>query len=450
MTDRTTPKPTLHLAAGLDRALAWREGGSVRHLVADLSATGPLAGRTEMPAINLAIAIDVSGSMAGEKLVEARRAADGIARALGPNDRLTLVAFDSDAELLLDARPMDALGLAAATAAIGRLESRGQTNLFAGWLLGVERLATAMADAPRAASRIVLLSDGQANQGVTEPAELAAHAGELLARGILTSAVGIGDGYAEAVLGGMAEAGGGRLHDVEHAESIAEVVMGELREGRGAVLERVGLRVVVPASIRAEVIGPWAHTVLPGAIDVVCGTLLPGQTRRVVVRLHCPAGSAGDVVLVGVGASGRVPDADRDAAADVVEAPPAEVELRLADGHDNNAQPRDLERSIAVIQAWQAAVLRKSVRMNRDGDRRATRRFIESELHWLERYGRDVPGAEPFLAELVLLLRRAEEEWDERTRKEVYTAAYLRGRIELEAPRAVPRPALPDVLRGKR
>ena len=272
----------------------------------------------------------------------------------------------------------------------------------------------------------------------------------MLARGIITSTVGIGEGYDEALLGGMAEAGGGRLHDVGHASEIGEVVLGELREGRAAVLERVHLRVTVPANVRAEVIGPWSHQALPGTIDIVCGTLLPDQTRRVVVRLHCPSGSPGDVLLFGVAASGNPPDAA--ATADnvgTVEAEPVEVELHLAAGKDNTAQPRDLERSLMVLQAWHAAVLRKAVLLNRAGDHRAARGFIERELHWFERYAHRVPGAEALLAELVLLLRRAEEERSERTRKEVFAASTRQGRSERDR-RSVAPASLRDILTGPR
>ena len=107
---------TLNLTAGLDRALAWHEGGSVRYLVADLTAEGETAQR-EVPALNLALAIDISGSMTGDKIDAARRAALAVVEALTARDRLSLVAFDNKAELLLDARPMDEAGRAAAASA---------------------------------------------------------------------------------------------------------------------------------------------------------------------------------------------------------------------------------------------------------------------------------------------------------------------------------------------
>jgi Ca-activated chloride channel family protein len=279
---------------------------------------------------------------------------------------------------------------------------------------------------------------------VTDHAELANHAGELLKRGIITSAVGIGDGYDEQLLGAMAEAGGGRLHDAGQAHEIGEVVLGELREGRDALLERATLRLAVPATIRAEVVGTWAQTALPGALEVLVGTLLPDRPKRVVFRLHCPKGEPGTALLLGLSASGALPDG-----AGLVEAPPAEVELRLVTGRQNDGQRRDAERSLAAVQAWQAEVLQRAVRMNRDGDRRAARYYLERELRWMERYARGVEGAEPLLAELVLVLRRAEEAWDERTRKEVYAASYQRARGEDDL-RCAAAPSIAERFGGRR
>jgi hypothetical protein len=105
----------------------------------------------------------------------------------------------------------------------------------------------------------------------------------------------------------LAEAGGGSLHDAAGGTEVAEVVLGELQEGRAALLERVTLRVSVPANLRAELVGSWAHAALPGVLEVMVGKLLPGQTKRVVVRLHCPAGAPGMVLLLGVSAGGALP-----------------------------------------------------------------------------------------------------------------------------------------------
>jgi hypothetical protein len=108
-----------------------------------------------------------------------------------------------------------------------------------------------------------------------------------------------------------------------------------------------------------------------------------------------------------------------------------------------------MARSLAVVQAWQAEALRRAVRMNREGDRRAARHFLERELRWMEPYARGVPGTETLLAELILVQRRVSEEWDERTRKEVYAASYKSSRSEPDL-RAEPRVTLTERFRPPR
>jgi hypothetical protein len=85
-----------------------------------------------------------------------------------------------------------------------------------------------------------------------------------------------------------------------------------------------------------------------------------------------------------------------------------------------------------VVQAWHAAILRKAAGLNRAGDRRGGRHFLEREMRLIERYARGVPDTETILAELVLLLRRVDEDWGERTRKEVFCASVQRGRYEAD------------------
>lgn len=424
----------LDLTGGLDRSLAWYRGESVRYLVADLSARAdatPGEAARRAPPLNLALCIDISGSMSGDKIVAARDAAMAVAATLSARDRLSIVAFDSVVEVLLDGRAMDAEGQALAATAIHRLQPRGGTNLFAGWVEAAQRVAATAATLAQAGPgaggtpRVLILSDGQANEGTTDPTEIAIHVGALLDRGVLTSALGIGEGYDERLLGAIAAAGGGNLHDAAGGREVSEVVLGELREGREALLERVVLRLAVPAGLRAEVVGGWATAPTATGLEITVGGLRPEQTRRVVVRLHCPAGAIGQSFDLAATATGQRPDGSG-----AVEAAPLAATLWLAEGARNNAQPRDLPRTLAVVNAWQSEVIRTAVALNRDGDYRAARSFVERELRLLERYARGVAGAEPMLRDLAIVQRSIHEAWSERDRKEVYFVASKTQRAE--------------------
>jgi hypothetical protein len=89
------------------------------------------------------------------------------------------------------------------------------------------------------------------------------------------------------------------------------------------------------ANLRAEIVGGWAHRVLPGAIEVLVGTMLPGRPVRVAFRLHCPAGQQGTAMVLGAAARRAAPGTG-----EAVKAGPAEAALTLARGPENKCPSR--------------------------------------------------------------------------------------------------------------
>lgn len=408
-------RPQLSLTCGPDRELVWAEGDSVRYLVADVSAAGTVLQDCERVPVNLALAIDVSGSMAGEKLTAARATAAAVAEALTADDRLTLVAFSNHAELLLDACRMDAEGRTQAAAAIAKLRTIGSTNLFAGWDLAAGRVSHASGADPRASHRVLMLTDGLANIGVTDAPSLARFAGDALRQNIITSAVGIGDDYDEVLLAAMTEAGGGRVHDATTGTEIHEVVLGELLEGRTALVERAMLRVEWPVhAAKVEVVGPWSSDEQDGTISVLVGSLHQDQVRRVVLRVRCLGGPVGGSLDFRASLRAQLPDGSAEL---VTDAPP--LALTCADGNANGGQPRHVERSVVALAAWQGAAMRHAMKLNREGRRQEARHYLGNELRWITRYAQGLPGGEQILRELELLYAQVDEEMDRRVVKEM-------------------------------
>ena len=121
------------------------------------------------PPYGIGLVIDRSGSMSGQPLEEAKRCAAHVVEVLSPDDTVALVAFDNRVKTLATAQPR-ADGRALALA-IQSLNSGGNTNLHGGWLAGAEELAGMAAEA--GLKRVILLSDGCANEGITESGEIA-------------------------------------------------------------------------------------------------------------------------------------------------------------------------------------------------------------------------------------------------------------------------------------
>jgi Ca-activated chloride channel family protein len=172
----------------------------------------------ERSPFNLAIVLDRSGSMEGQPLHEAKRCAGMIADRLDAKDRAALVIYDHDVEVLVPATPM--ADKAAFRTAIASVHSRGWTNLHGGWLKGAELMA-AVTHAG-AITRILLLSDGQANKGVTDADIIARQCAELAAVGVTTSTYGLGRNFNEDLMIRMASAGHGNSYYGETAEDLMD------------------------------------------------------------------------------------------------------------------------------------------------------------------------------------------------------------------------------------
>jgi Ca-activated chloride channel homolog len=409
------------LSAAFDRSLFWQHGGSVRYLVVRLNAQQETARqRAERPALNIALAIDASGSMAGEKLQAAKRAALGLLARLTDRDRLSVVSFASDVIVHLDGIACGPDNHERIAREINRLATRGMTNLSGGWMSAVECAAVIAEADPKMTARVIILSDGQANEGITNPGELAEHASELRTRGVLTSALGIGDGYDEMLLRGMAEAGGGRLHDAELASEIETVLLGEIEDIYETAVERVELALTVPPGVQVSLLGKGEGDLRDGRLRFQLGPVQHNVERTAVFRVTCPKAQPGEELAFVVSASGV---SAQDGAALAADAPAAL--LRAAVGAVNNAQPRDLALVPLVARAWLAHVVARVAAMNRVRAHREAGRMIAAELKHFRRYVGDLPEGVAMVEQLELLAQRAERELSPRISKELMLSASL-------------------------
>src|SRR5690348_17063846 len=135
----------------------------------------------------LALVIDRSGSMSGRPLEEAKRCAEYVLGMLRPADAVSLVQFDNRVHCLWPAVPRG--DGEAQRVALAAIHAGGNTNLHGGWREGVGTLAGLQGQGLK---RVIVLSDGQANSGQTDPGAIAAQCVEWAARGVTTSTYGLG------------------------------------------------------------------------------------------------------------------------------------------------------------------------------------------------------------------------------------------------------------------
>ena len=169
--------------------------------------------------LNVALVIDRSGSMAGAPLRYALKAAADFVDRLTADDRLSIVVYDDVVNTLLDAQLVtDKAGI---KNILQGVRAGGLTNLSGGWLRGCELVAKHKTD--KHVNRVLLLTDGQANNGITNSGVLIATAGKKAEEGITTTTLGFGNQFEEDLLIGMARAAGGNFYFIQSLDDAADV-----------------------------------------------------------------------------------------------------------------------------------------------------------------------------------------------------------------------------------
>lgn len=426
--DASAPRPLQPIvSAKLDRSLVNQHGDSVRYLVIDVVApvATPVEGAPRLP-LDIALVVDASGSMAGPRLDAAREAVRKLLGSLSDDDRVSLVSFADDVIVHASAVATDPLGKAQVESEAAHLMPRGCTDLAAGWLQGCECVATRKAVAGRLErDHVFLLSDGHANQGIVHPQQLSTHADALRQRGVPSSTIGIGAGYSPIQLQAIAEAGGGRMHDAENPEEIAEIVLAELGDARNTVLQDVEVRLDLPAGVQAFAFGAARTAMRPGGVDVLLGSMLSGARRTLVVQLRTPAGQHGSSLEIRANLRWRVVETGEVAGV----ALPTN-ELTFAFAHECESQPRDVTLSLVAVQQWQAWVVHHAMQRNQEGRIHEAFEFVQQQLHHMHRYCRDLPGCEAYVEALHRLLPTLRQRYDMPRAKEMMLSSYKRSRME--------------------
>jgi Ca-activated chloride channel family protein len=174
--------------------------------------------------LNLSIVLDRSGSMDGEKMIRAREAATYCVDQMLPTDRLSVVVFDDRIDTLFPSEPV--VNKKSMKDLISRIDARGSTALHEAWVRGGLTISDHLM--ARGINRVLLITDGQANVGITSTDEIVSEALELFQRGISTSTIGIGADFNEDLLLPMAQSGGGNAWHVVEPQDMQRIFQVEL------------------------------------------------------------------------------------------------------------------------------------------------------------------------------------------------------------------------------
>lgn len=263
--------------------------GSDGRVSLDLTLTAPeQAPRPDGPAkhVDLIVVLDRSGSMNGPKINDARRAILRLMETLAPEDRLALVAYSNSVVSYADLTPMTRANRQRISGVVGRITANGGTNLGAGLQRGIE---IAMAAPPRGnVRRIILISDGLANQGLTDPAALGNMAAASFEKALAVSTVGVGQEFNEALMTVLADNGGGRYYYLENPAAFAAVFQKEYHYARAAAAEAIRVSLPLPPGVRLIDAGGYPVKRVGSRAVFHPGSLGYGKSRTLYLTFQMP------------------------------------------------------------------------------------------------------------------------------------------------------------------
>jgi Ca-activated chloride channel family protein len=346
-----------------DRRFIRASGRSERFLLIDLVAptVAPDPSRRRPP-VNLGFVLDRSGSMGGSnKLGLAKQAALEAIHRLDAEDRFSVVTYDNQIDVVAGTTTASPEARRRAADELRHVEARGSTNLHGGWLTGCEQVAAGLgADG---VNRVLLLTDGLANVGVTDHDELQRQCLQLRERGVTTSTFGVGTDFDERLLQGMADAGGGHFYFIGDVAQMRDHITSEVGETLEVVAREVVLELQLPAAVRIEALSPFRIEDRSGHVRVFLGDMVSGQVLSIVLRATFDYGDVGREIGVSV----RVTDRDDAFATAHPAVEPVTVTWRYGDHAENDAQPRDRDVDRVVARIFAERAKQEAVRLNREG-----------------------------------------------------------------------------------
>ena len=289
------PPPPFGYALGLDAALGSTHvpdsGGEV-WLQIGLQAAK--ATEEDIRPLNVALVLDKSGSMAdADKMSYLKQSLHIFLEELDPEDLIAIVVYDTEARVLL---PTQSVGDGQAVReAIDSLRPGGATNLHGGLMLGYAEVEKYYS--PDLNNRVILLTDGIANRGETDPDKIAADSLAYNQKDIYLSTIGLGLNFNDELLYTLAEQGKGNYHFISDADEMERIFRQEAAGLVQTVATNVWLTLDLGSGAQVQRVYGYDYDLKGSTMRVQFDDAGAESNQILVVKMIVPAGEGTEQTL---------------------------------------------------------------------------------------------------------------------------------------------------------
>lgn len=319
--------------------------------------------------LNLSLVLDRSGSMSGAKIDNLRKAALDILERMGPQDVLSVVAFDDAIDVLLPAtRVVDPMAL---RTRILNLQPGGMTALFGGVSQGLAQARKYKGNGR--STRLILVSDGQANVGPSSVSELAALGRSAGKEGIPVSTVGLGDGYNEDLMQQLALSSDGNHDFAQHPTDLARIFDREFGDALEVVATDIVVTMRCPAGIRPIRAIDREARVSGQDVSIRWNQISGGQTKVLLLEVEVPPSRAGTNLDLG-----EVVAKVKDRASGTPIETRAQASIRFTNDQVAAKGSIDKVAKVAEVRAKANEKLKEAITLSDKGQKKAAKALLES------------------------------------------------------------------------
>jgi Ca-activated chloride channel homolog len=196
--------------------------------------------------LNIALVLDRSGSMSGEKLAYCKKAAQFVVDNLDASDRVSIVIYESGVRVLLPATQV--ANKEQIKRMIEGVQVAGGTCMSCGMLSGYGEVKKFFQQ--QHVNRVLLLTDGLANEGISAPRQLDSIANVRANKDRITlSTFGVGAEFDEKMLTDLAEYGIGNYYFIDKPENIPPIFNKELKGLLEVVAQDASITLQLPTGV---------------------------------------------------------------------------------------------------------------------------------------------------------------------------------------------------------